>query len=297
MRDQAAKLRELAALAREPRPARAPGGVDRGRVIAVTSGKGGVGKSSVVANLGTELARRGRRVTVIDADFGLANLDILFNLNPSHHLGHLLNGQASAAQVVSGVEGVPELQIIPGASGMEALADLDASERERLLSALAPMTAGREFVLIDTAAGIGRNVIDLCVAAGEVILVTNPEPTSLTDAYGLLKILRQRDAGVRVLLLVNSASDLAEGDRVHAKLEDVVRRFLDGSLEYLGAIQRDPCVSRATARQSPFVLSYPRAAASRAVSAVADTLLGAPAADSGGSKGFWRRLLAVGGGA
>ncbi|MDF1554939.1 MAG: MinD/ParA family protein [Deferrisomatales bacterium] len=292
MRDQAAKLRELAARAKTP-PAAAPATGDGGRVIAVTSGKGGVGKSSVVANLGAELARRGHRVTAIDADFGLANLDILFNLNPRHNLGHLLQGQVDAAQVVAEVTAVPGLQLIPGASGMEALADLDSAGRERLLAALAPITADREFVLIDTAAGIGRNVVDLCLAAGEVLLVTNPEPTSLTDAYGLLKILRQRDPGVRARLLVNSAQDAAEGRGVHAKLAEVVQRFLGGGLESLGVIPRDPCVSRSTTRQSPFVVAYPRAPASRAVAAVADALL-ETAAVAGGSGGFWRRLLAVG---
>lgn len=292
MRDQAAKLRELAARARLP-PAATPAADDRGRVIAVTSGKGGVGKSSVVANLGAELARRGHRVTMIDADFGLANLDILFNLNPKHNLSHLLQGQVGAEQVVVEVAAVPGLQLIPGASGLEALADLDAAEREHLLAALAPITADREFVLIDTAAGIGRNVLDLCLAADEVLLVTNPEPTSLTDAYGLLKILRQRDPDVRVRLLVNSVRDAAEGRGVHGKLEEVVQRFLDGDLESLGVILRDPCVPRATTRQAPFVMAYPRAAASRAVAAVADALL-KTAPGAGGRGGFWRRLLALG---
>lgn len=293
MRDQAAKLRELAARAKAPLSAVPVSAADRARVIAVTSGKGGVGKSSVVANLGAELARRGHRVTVIDADFGLANLDILFNLNPKHNLGHLLQGQVGAEQVVVEVAAVPGLQLIPGASGMEALADLDSGERERLLAALAPTTADREFVLIDTAAGIGRNVLDLCLAAGEVLLVTNPEPTSLTDAYGLLKILRQRDPAVRVRLLVNSVGDAAEGRGVHAKLAEVVQRFLGGGLESLGVIPRDSCVPRATTRQAPFVVAYPRAAASRAVAAVADALLETAVA-AGGSGGFWRRLLAVG---
>lgn len=291
MRDQASKLRELANRA-QPRPAHPAAATDRARVIAVTSGKGGVGKSSVVANLGAELARRGHRVTAIDADFGLANLDILFNLNPAHNLGHLLQGQVTAEQVVTEIPAVPGLELIAGASGLEALAELDAPRREHLLAALAPLTADREFVLIDTAAGIGRNVLDLCQAAGEVLLVTNPEPTSLTDAYGLLKILRRRDPAVRVRLVVNSTRDAAEGRSVHAKLEEVVRRFLDGGLEFLGAIPLDPCVRRATARQTPFVLAYPRAAVSRAVAGIADALLETPATPRGA--GFWQRLLAMG---
>lgn len=291
MRDQAQRLRELVSAGRSAHAA-APGGVPSPRAVAVASGKGGVGKTSVVANLGTLLAGRGLSVAILDADFGLANLDIVLNLNPPRNLGHLLRGEAAPAEIV--VEASPGLRVIPGATGVEGLADLGDAERERLLSALAPLTEGTDLLLVDTAAGIGRHVISLCAAASEVILVTNPEPTSLTDAYGLLKVLRKRRPEAAVRLLVNSVADAAEGRAVHQKLDQVVRRFLGGGIGYLGCLPKDDCVGRATLRQMPYVTAYPRCRAAAALGEVADALLaeGASPSEDGA---FWQRLLAVGG--
>lgn len=288
MRDQAQRLRELAAR-RVPEPETPFNG--SGRVVAVTSGKGGVGKTSLAANLGTLLADRGLRVTLLDADFGLANLDIVLNLNPTRNLGHLLRGEAEASQVA--VEVSPGLRVIPGASGIEALADLDVGERQGLLTSLSPLTAGSDFLLLDTSAGIGRNVVDLCAAASEVILVTNPEPTSLTDAYGLMKVCLAKRPDLPVRLLVNLVSGTDEGRAVHLRLEQVAARFLGASLPYLGHVERDECVGRATRRQVPFVSAYPRSRATQCLQAVADVLLGTPF-QGAGTGGFWRRLLAVG---
>ncbi len=289
MRDQAQRLRELAARARTDDGAAAP---PPGRVLTVASGKGGVGKTSLAANLGAALAGRGQKVTVLDADFGLANLDILLNLNPARNLGHLLRGEARPDEVV--LEAAPGLRVIPGASGVQDLADLAGEERRALLASLAPLTGNQDFVLVDAAAGIGRNVVDLCRAAGEVLLVTNAEPTSLTDAYGLVKVVWGRDPGVAVHLVVNGVAGPEEGRAVHAKLDQVVARFLQRRISYLGHIARDEHVSRSARRQTPFVLAYPRCPASRCVEALAAALLEstAPAAD----QGFWQRLLVTGDG-
>jgi flagellar biosynthesis protein FlhG len=285
--DQAQRLRDLAA-GRGAVPAPSFGGP--GRVVAVSSGKGGVGKTTVVANLASLLAGRGFRVTVLDADFGLANLDIVLNLNPRRNLGHLLRGEARADEVV--VEVSPGLRVIPGASGIEALADLEAGQRQTLFSSLSPLTAGSDFLLLDTSAGIGRNVVDLCAAASEVVLVTNPEPTSLTDAYGLLKVLLGKRPEAVARLLVNSVRGADEARAVHGKLAQVVERFLGASLPYLGHVERDDCVARATQRQIPFVSAYPRSRASRCLASVAD-LLAAESGRGNGTGGFWRRLLGV----
>jgi flagellar biosynthesis protein FlhG len=252
----------------------------------------------LVANLGTILAARGLHVTILDADFGLANLDIVLNLNPRKNLGHLLRGDAEPFEVV--LEAAPGLKVIPGATGIEALADLGEDERGKLLTALAPLTAGSDLLLIDTSAGIGRNVVSLCEAATEVVLVTNPEPTSLTDAYGLIKVLlgRKPDAVIRVV--VNSVSGGEEARAVHRKLDQVVSRFLGRRIEYLGHIERDECVGRATQRQTPFVTAYPRSAASRCVAVLANAVageIGLAARSERAGGGFWRRLLAIGGGA
>ncbi len=286
MKDQAQGLRELAARVRGQAPPAAAG--DGPRVLAVTSGKGGAGKTNLVANLGTVLARRGLRVAVLDADFGLANLDILLNLHPTRNLGHLVRGEARPEEVA--VEAAPGFRVIPGASGVAALADLDPEGREALLAQLAPLTADRDFLLVDTAAGIGRNVVDLCRAADELVLVTTPEPTSLTDAYGLLKVVWGRPPRVPARVVVNVAASVEEGRGVYEKFAEVVARFLGGELSWLGAIPRDEHVGRAARRQTPFAAAYPRCPASRAVEAVADALAGprppAPRA------GFWQRLLA-----
>lgn len=295
MRDQAQRLRELAARARagdrgDGPPSSPPAASRPGRVLAVASGKGGVGKTSLVANLATVLARRGNRVTVLDADFGLANLDILLNLNPAKNLGHLLRGEARPEEVVQ-VAG-PGLRVIAGASGLQELADLRGEDRRALLASLAPLTGDQDFVLLDAAAGIGRTVVGLCRAAGEVLLVTNAEPTSLTDAYGLVKVIWSRDPGVVVRLVVNGVAGPEEGRGVHARLDEVASRFLHRRLSYLGHIVRDEHVARSARRQIPFVLAYPRCAASRSVEALADTLLESVPVPV--DQGFWQRLLAEG---
>lgn len=292
MRDQAQRLRELAARTRAGEPLASLGA--RGRVLAVASGKGGVGKTNVTANLGAALANRGHAVTLLDADLGLANLDILLNLNPRVNLGHVLRGEAAPTDAV--VEVTRGLRVIPGASGIEAMADLGDRERVALLASLAPITADQDFVLIDAAAGIGRNVLHLCRAAGEILLVTDPEPTSLTDAYGLAKVLWSRDPRFGVRLVVNSVGSEVEGRAVHSKLEEVAARFLGARLFYLGCILRDECVGRAARRQLTFVTAYPRSPASRCVEALAEALLGMAPLENGGAQGFWRRLLASDGG-
>ncbi len=288
MSDQAARLRALAA---RSRPAATPsdGG---GRVVAVTSGKGGVGKTSLVANLATELAGRSVPVTVLDADFGLANLDILLNLAPAHNLGHLLRGEARGEDVVVTVE--QGFRVIPGASGVEALADLDPASRDRVLAELGPLADPGGLLLIDTAAGIGRNVVDLCLAAGEVIVVTNGEPTSLTDAYGLIKVLWGRGPDTRVRLVVNSARDEAEGRAVYDRLAEVVQRFLGRDIAFLGTIVEDAYVRRAARRQAPFVAAYPRSPAARCVARIADDLVRDLPPGGAGAGMFWARLAGAG---
>ena len=287
MSDQARKLRELAGSVRREKPELKGGAAV---VLAVASGKGGVGKTNVVANLGYALSRRGARVLALDADFGLANLDILLNLSPGKNLGHLLRGEATAREILA--EAAPGFSVLPGASGIMELAEMDSSERMRVVEGLAGLASEYDFVLIDTSAGIGRNVIDLCLAARDVILVTDPQPTSLTDAYGLAKILLGKLPEIEIGILVNSAASAQEGRAVGVKLNSVLKRFVGRELAYLGHIQRDECVGRATSRQEPFVAAFPRSKASQCVEELA-TLVGER--KHGGGTGFWTRLAAGGG--
>ncbi len=286
MRDQAHRLRQMVTEQAGPAP------TDGARVLAVTSGKGGVGKTSLVANLAVSLAGRGRSVAVLDADFGLANLDILLNLNPPRNLGHLLRGEAPAEEIP--VEVVPGLRIIPGASGVGEMADLDPAQRARLVHEAGRLAEGTEFFLIDTAAGIGRNVVDLCAAAGEVWVVTNAEPTALTDAYGLIKVLWSRDPDARVAAVVNGAGDEAAARAIHDRLDRVVQRFLGRRVDWAGFVVQDDHVRRAALRQVAFVSAYPRCPASRCVAALADALLGGKGGGGRGVARFWQRLTAGG---
>lgn len=289
MSDQAARLRELARVGKKGIPEIPK---LKARVIAVASGKGGVGKTSVVANLGCSISRRGKKVLAMDADFGLANLDIILNLPPGKNLGHVLKGEAGAEEILK--EALPGFSVLPGASGIQELADMDSADRGRIITALAGIANRYDLILIDAAAGIGRNVVELCLAAREILLVTDPQPTSLTDAYGLAKILIGRDPGIDVKVLVNQVKSREEGRAVHAKLNEVVKRFLGRELAYAGYIEKDDCVSRATGRQEPFVLAFPRSRAAMCVEELAGALTGAAAEAADG--GFWARLAQAGGG-
>lgn len=290
MSDQAERLRKLAG---GVRAAKAGGALSGGgaQVLAVASGKGGVGKTNVVANVGFALAARGARVLALDADFGLANLDILLNLAPKLNLGHLLRGEATAAEILANA--APGFDVVPGASGIQQLADMDSADRMRVVEGLSLLASGYDFILIDSAAGIGRNVVELCLAAMRVLIVTDPQPTSLTDAYGLAKVLLGREAGVELRLIVNSAKGEEEGRAVAVKLNSVMKRFLSREIEYVGHIARDENVSRATSRQMPFVAAFPRSKAARCVEEIASALLASKGPEHTGSP-FWSRL-AMGG--
>lgn len=274
--DQAARLRELVA--------RGPSG--EGRVIAVASGKGGVGKTSIVVNLSLALARRRKRVLLLDADLGLANVDILLGLVPRWDLSQVVRGEKELKEIV--IEGPEGIRLIPGGSGVQELADLTPSQREHLIRSLGQVTEGTDFFLIDTSAGISRNVLSFAAAAGEAIVVTTPEPTAITDAYGLIKGLSRLK--VKLHLLVNRAATWAEGRETAERLRSTARRFLNLEVACLGVIPEDKAAGLAVREQKPLLLSYPSSAAARAIGEVADHLLGVPAFSGRGSGGFLQRL-------
>ena len=242
-------------------------------VVTVTSGKGGVGKTALVANLGLELSRRGMRVVLLDGDLGLANLAIVFNLAPRRDLLDVLEGRCGLADVALDVR--PNLRLIPAAGGAAALADLDEAEREGLLADLEPVTAEADFLLVDTGAGISATVLALVAMADQALVVTTHEPTALSDAYGLIKAARAR--GARQLdLVVNLAVTHAQARDTHARLGQVTSRFLGFVPGLAAVIPRDECVGQAIARQEPMSIIYPYAQASRAVAALARHLLERP---------------------
>jgi len=267
VQDQASPLRvRVAALGRRER---AP----MPYVVTVTSGKGGVGKTAVVANLGLELAKRGARVLLLDGDLGLANLAIVFNLVPRRDLLDVLESRCALADVVLDVR--PNMRLIPAAGGAAALADLDEVARLGLLADLAPVAAEADFLLVDTGAGISTTVLALVAMADQALVVTTHEPTAMSDAYGLIKAARSR--GVRQLdLVVNLATTHAHARETHARLGQITARFLGFAPGLAAVIPRDECVGEAITRQEPMSVIYPYAQATRAVAALARHLLDRP---------------------
>ncbi|MFZ5450955.1 MAG: MinD/ParA family protein [Thermodesulfobacteriota bacterium] len=263
------------------------------RVIAVTSGKGGVGKSNVVANLGLALAQAGLKVLLIDADLGLANLDIILGLNPQYTIHDVLQLRKTLAEVL--VEGPGGLKILPASSGIPELSELDEYQKLFLLNELDNYSESVDVVLIDTGAGISRNVLFFNIAAQERLVVANNEPTSITDAYALIKVLATQHNERRFKLLVNGLSNPRDAEAVYRTLLKVAERFLgrDISLEYLGFIPHDDSVPKAVLKQQPVLTLFPKARVSRSFTQIAQRLWETPGPEEvdGNIKFFWRRLL------
>jgi flagellar biosynthesis protein FlhG len=267
------------------------GGNSRLRVIAVTSGKGGVGKTNMTANLAVLAAKAGKRVLIIDADLGLANVEIVFGLKPKHHMGALLDGTLSVEDVL--VEGPRGVKILPGGSGVQSLTALDEQQKLRLCAALDQVEDMFDLVLVDSGAGIGDNVLFFVGAAQEALLVVSPEPTSLVDAYAVVKVLSQQ-AGVKHFhVIVNPVVDELAAREIFPKLTTVTSRFLNCSVRHLGYVPRDENLHRAIMAQKPVVEAFPLSPASRALGHVADKLLNTPTPSrlESGFKFMWQRLL------
>jgi flagellar biosynthesis protein FlhG len=229
--------------------------------IAVTSGKGGVGKTNVVVNVAVAMARLGHRVAILDADFGLGNVDVLLGLAPQLHLGSVLAGEASLADIV--VTGPLGVQVVPSSSGIRSLTALTPAQWDRLQQILDEMADLADFLIIDTASGISDNVIDLLGLAQRVLVVTALEPTAVVDAYAVIKLLSAASPQREIGLLVNSARDATDAELVFAQLQVAAQRFLKRRLTYYGFIAHDPAVREAVLMQRPIVDHMPQASASR----------------------------------
>jgi flagellar biosynthesis protein FlhG len=280
--DQAQSLRELVS---NRSPARPPL-----RIVAITSGKGGVGKTHVACNLAVLAARAGQRVLVIDADLGLANADIVLGIAPHHHLGHLLEGAAPVDDVLA--EGPEGVRILAASSGVQELTRLDDTQKLRLVTALDVIEDRFDLVLVDCAAGIGDNVLFFAGAAQEALLVVSPEPTSLTDAYATVKVLSQQAGVERFAVIVNPVPTEAHGREVYGRLTRVTDRFLTARVAFLGTVPRDENLQRALMAQRPVVELFPRSPCSRALLDLSKRLLERPppASLQGGLKFLWQRL-------
>ncbi|HHW08094.1 MAG TPA: MinD/ParA family protein [Clostridia bacterium] len=270
MKDQAARLRELvhdSVKKQSPPPVKQTAGT---RIIAVASGKGGVGKSNLVVNLSIALAQRGKKVVIFDADLGLANLDILMGLVPRYTLYDVLYGRKELRDVI--IDGPAGVQVIPGGSGIQELANVKPQDQQRLLDALQEVAAAADYVFIDTGAGISRVVVGFLAAAQEVIIVTTTEPTSLTDAYGVIKILAKYGEHAEIKTVINRVNSLQEGENAGRRLKMTALRFLNLELESLGCIREDKMLIKAVKEQQPVLLKYPFSHAAEDIQVIAGNL-------------------------
>lgn len=259
------------------------------RILAVTSGKGGVGKTSTSVNLAIALAARGARTILMDADLGLANVEVLMGLNSLYNIEHVIEGERRMAEIL--VRGPGGIQIVPGSSGLAKVADLTQQGRANLLNGLKELQEQADFVIIDTMAGIGRNVIAFALAADDVVLITTPEPSSIVDAYAMLKTIYANREDAVVRLLVNMAASPAQAHAVAAKLSNVATQYLGRNLSILGSLPRDPHASQAVMQSKPYVLLYPQAPVTRHVHDIAARLLHQQAAQEPHKReGFLKRF-------
>lgn len=266
--------------------AAAPVAPARPRTLAITSGKGGVGKTTVSVNLAVQLARMGRRVVLLDADLGTANADVLCNLSPTGHLAHVVAGRKPLREAV--IEAPGGFRLIPGASGLAQMAALGELERGRLLEQMNEIEAEADVLLIDTGAGVGPNVLGFLAAADEVAVVATSEPTAITDAYAVIKTLTRQRGSVDVRLLVNMVHDRSEGKAVFERIGAVCERFLRLSPRYAGHVVSDPHVPHSVRQRRPFVIESPRSPAALCIQAVAQRLDRHAAAPHG--NGLLRRM-------
>ncbi|MCP5145853.1 MAG: MinD/ParA family protein [Gammaproteobacteria bacterium] len=233
----------------------APGGGNHGpQVVAVTSGKGGVGKSTVSINLAIALAQAGKRVVLVDVDLGLANIDIMLGLRPTHNLSHVLAGECQLSDII--MEGPAGIRVIPSSSGLREMAELGDRERAGIIYAFSALADDADVVLLDTAAGISGNTTQFCTAAQDVLVVVCNEPASIADAYATIKVLNQYGRN-RFRVLVNMANSPADAADLFQKLVTVTDRFLNVTLELTGTIPRDAKVSEAARKRESVTLSYP----------------------------------------
>lgn len=264
----------------------------RVRVISVTSGKGGVGKTHVVANLAFAMCKKKKRVLILDADLGLANMDIVLGVNPRYTIQHVLTGEKRLEEVIINAPG--GLHLLPAASGIQELAELDHSQRLFLLNELDFLQDAFDILLIDTGAGISSNVMYFNYAATEKVVVVTSEPASLTDAYALIKVLTNKYQQKKFKILINGARSSVEADRIFRQLSLVTDRFLRSpSMDYLGWIPHDECVPKAVRQQKTVLQLYPEAKASKSFVEVADKLLSSNGNSDleGDVRFFWQRLL------
>jgi len=255
--DQAAGLRNI----QNPRPV---------KVIAVTGGKGGVGKTSISTNLAIALAKTNKNVVLFDADLGLANVDVMLGLHASKNLSQVISGECTLKDIL--IEGPQGIQIIPGASGTEKMVSLSKSEHAGLIKAFSSIANNTDVLIIDTAAGISDSVISFTQASHEIVIVVCDEPTSITDSYALMKILNRKHSIPRFRILANMVKDPDQGAHLYSKLRSVCEQYLEVTLDFVGSIPHDKMLSKAVQIQKPLVEAFPKSPAALAINKLSEVV-------------------------
>jgi len=278
MKDQAAGIRRMTS----KKPV---------QVIAVSSGKGGVGKTNVSVNLSLALVAAGQNVLLLDADLGLANVDLLLGLRAQYNLSHVISAERTLEEVV--VKGPEGLSIIPAASGMQMMSELSSAQHAGLIRAFSDLSMPVDTLVIDTAAGISDSVVSFVKASNEVIVVVCNEPTSLTDAYALIKVMSEDHGIHKFNILANSVRDPQEGAKLFKKLSRVTDHYLDVTLSFMGAVPYDEYLVKAVKKQQAVMQSYPQSPSSTAFRKLAKTALSwpVPKSASGNLEFFVERLI------
>jgi flagellar biosynthesis protein FlhG len=276
MEDQAEKLREIMR-----RKKNAPGGKtverpiektgEKSRIITVTSGKGGVGKTNLSVNMALAFARLGKKVVVMDADLGLANVNVMLNMVPKYNLYHVIKKQKSIREIL--VETEYGISIVAGASGFSQIANMSEEDRRDFINDLDTLS-NADIIIIDTSAGVSSNVLDFIVAADDAVIITTPEPTAITDAYGIIKIIATEydTLNMSLKLVVNRAKGVADAKNVADRMINIAGQFLNLKVDYLGFIYDDMAVQQAVLRQRPFMVVDPKCKASLCIQHIVERM-------------------------
>ncbi|MBO7485202.1 MAG: MinD/ParA family protein [Spirochaetaceae bacterium] len=279
MEDQAAKLREM--MKQTSR---------KTRIITVTSGKGGVGKTNLSVNLAIAYAQIGKKVILIDADLGLANVNVILNMIPQYNLYHVITKQKRMSEIILPTE--YGIKIIAGANGFSKIANLSDEDRGFFIQEFETLSSA-DIIIIDTSAGISSNVLGFVEAADEVLIVTTPEPTAITDAYGMIKIIATETDSIKLnlKLIVNRVHSAAEGKRISDRMTTIVGQFLNCKVEYMGFIYDDPAVPQAVVRQKPFIIAEPASKPAMCVKHIVSRIEKIDIEKVSGVSGFIDKLL------
>ena len=295
MEDQAEKLREIMKRKKNNKSAVSDQSgtsvhAGKARIITVTSGKGGVGKTNLSVNMALAFARLGKKVVVMDADLGLANVNVMLGMIPKFNLYHVIKKQKTIREIL--VETDYGISIVGGASGFSQIANMAEEDRKDFIAELETLS-NADIIIIDTSAGVSSNVLDFIAAADDVIIITTPEPPAITDAYGIIKIIATEydSLNMNLKLVVNRAKDAAEGKNVADRMINIAGQFLNLKVDYLGFIYDDPHVSGAVYKQKPFLVVEPKCKASISVQHIVERMARTKSGASRGFGGMLRRLF------